>query len=236
MFNTTPEEATWEGTMWDAVATWSHIWDLRRPVLLTKDPDWYHDVIARHSALLRFPGAWPIRKVRPVYALMWRPLCMATMSSHFKSSVRGLEKEVRKVEKAVKIMKWAKEAGVHMIVFSYADLLWRPDTVRARFNALLPCIAKYKFREDWTPTLGVDIFPHNKWKANGSIAAFSSQKKPEKACYDVKTSSCLSDFWTACGNQQQPTQEQQRAIDLSIARYNSYAKILQHDSSVKLNL
>ena len=82
-----PSTVALTAIIWEAVATWSRIWDLRAPVLLEKTPSWISDVPLLHDALVTYSGPWPLRAVRPVYAIMWKPLCLASLSSHFRHNV-----------------------------------------------------------------------------------------------------------------------------------------------------
>ena len=63
---------------------------------------------------------------------MWRPRCLAPLSSHHQDEAAfasGMASRHRKL----------LAAGVPTLVLSYADLLWAPHRVIARLKAFLPC-------------------------------------------------------------------------------------------------
>ena len=61
-----PTEVSVCATIWDTVATWARIWDLQKPVLVEKTPAWFWGAEELHNALLRYPGSWPLQRVRSV--------------------------------------------------------------------------------------------------------------------------------------------------------------------------
>lgn len=189
-------EASLPSMIWDAVATWGRIWDLRKPVLLEKTPHlWFRGADVLHNALVHYRGPWPLRKIRPVYAMMWKPLCLQKLSSHFrkgfkKDPVKHLDYAVAAVERAVELVHWAKRVGARMIVLNYADLLWRPGIVSARLKALLPCVADFEFDAQWTPKLHADIYPGNRFKPAGTTFSYGKAHPPASQCYNLEASSC----------------------------------------------
>ena len=182
--------------VWDAIATWGRIWNLQKPVLLDKSPTlWFYTADALHDALLRYPGGWPLRKIRPVYALMWKPLCLEGLSHTFnnnfnKDPANALDARIRLVERAAELVRWANRVGARMVVLNYADLLWRPGVISARLKALLPCVAGVEFDARWTPKLTVDVYPRNFLKTNGSAFTYGKAHPPASQCYNLSASAC----------------------------------------------
>ena len=213
-------EASVAGNLWDAVATWRRIWDLQKPVLLDKSPNlWYHAIERLHDALLRYPGWWPVRKVRPVYALMWKPLCLEALSHNFNDKFKQapfhtLQHHVEITEKHVKHVKWAKRVGARMVVINYADLLWRPGVAIARLKALLPCVADVGFDARWTPKESVDTYPGNHLKTTSSTFSYGKSHPPASQCYNLESSRCR--FSTECWEKYRVSFMQEKA-----ARNNS---------------
>jgi hypothetical protein len=164
--------------------------------LLEKSPQlWFRGADALHNALLHYRGPWPLRKIRPVYAMMWQPLCLQKLSSHFikefkTDPVQRLERSVATVERAVELVHWAKRVGARMVVLNYADLLWRPGIVSARLKALLPCVADFEFDAQWTPKLYADIYPGNRIKSVGTTFSYGKAHPPASQCYNLEASSC----------------------------------------------
>jgi len=78
-----------------------------------------------------------------------------------------------------------------VMVLSYADLLFRPAYALERLQDFLPeaGLLDIAFR----PKLGVDIFPQNEWKAEGSVADYAREHTPESVGYDTRTRTCTID-------------------------------------------
>ena len=55
------------------LATFSSVWDLSKPVLLEKSPAWFNNVEMLHEAVLRYSGPWPLRKVRRLGWVLYKP-------------------------------------------------------------------------------------------------------------------------------------------------------------------
>lgn len=109
--------------------------------------------------------------VTPVYVVMYRPICMSILSSHFKKkgtkyidgkkrfhgnsfANRTLDEvrfekfayEVGCIEDAIAKFKWAlRTEGVKMVAINYADLLWRPRIVSDQLKDGLRCISNLTF-------------------------------------------------------------------------------------------
>lgn len=231
--------------IWDAVATWSHIWDLEKPVLLEKTPSWYDDVELLHDALLSYPGWWPLKTVRPVYTVMWKPLCLTSLSTHFRrdfwkderhsrnrnlpnstmptttAKYLALQREVDRVERAANIVDWAKRVGARLAVINYADLLWNADVVSARLQALLPCIASRGFDSTWTPSKKVDTFLLNQFKVVGSTDSYGRKHSAKSMFYNLESGKCQPDFLSASQLIGASVLKSPAYTDL-LARYESY--------------
>lgn len=211
-------ELTFTAMVWDLVATWSSLWDLEKPVLLEKTPTWFAGPAILHEALLRYAGPWPLHKVRPVYIVMWRPLCLASLSSNFRRAYKpkkrkpapekalhhleALKREMSHIATTVKYMKWALNVGARIVAINYADLLWNATKVIKQIDLLLPCIAEAGYDPKWTPTSGVDVFSGNNIKTKGSTFGYGQSHPPESMCYDLQTNKCAANFLTACSSKQ----------------------------------
>ena len=162
--------------------------NLTKPVLLEKTPVWWGFPIEElHAAFMTFndtadlaasdgssngadSGA-VLATVTPVYVVMYRPICISILSSHFKKKgakyITGKKRfhghefanrtldevrfekfasEVDRIEDATAKFKWALSTeGVKMVAINYADLLWRPRMVSDRLKDGLPCISNLTF-------------------------------------------------------------------------------------------
>jgi hypothetical protein len=250
--------------IWDAIATWSSLWDLTKPVLLEKTPTWFDGVEVLHDALLRYTGPWPLRKVRPVYVAMWRPICLTTISSHFQLQMKhighdgknfpppgshfvkvtesphfkALQCELDTIARTVQIVKWAKRVGARMVLINYADVLWKPETAIARLKALLPCITRPGFNTVWKPKFNRDVFKGNNWKVKESIAKYSSKHQPYQSCYDLEAGRCQANF-LSCKNEEGVGTENvfNNSVYTNLIReYTVHVDYLLAASSVEINL
>ena len=222
---------------WDAVATWGRIWDLQKPVLLDKSPGlWFHAADVLHDALLRYPGGWPLRKIRPVYALMWKPLCLEGLSHNFnnrfnKNETTAMDAKIKNLERAGGLVRWANRVGARMVVLNYADLLWQPGVVSARLKALLPCVAGVEFDARWTPEPTVDVYPGNHLKANGTAFTYGEAHPPASQCYNLSASACAE-----CAPSSGPDHHWPRMLmhEELMGRYRVAAAFLQTAAEVSL--
>ena len=93
---------------------------------------------------------------------VWRPLCLANLSSHFIRMVNeegehaAVEFDANWIEKGVYAHRAFREAGVNVLLLSYADLLWRPDVVLQRLRSFLPGELLHGVHFDFEPKLGRD--------------------------------------------------------------------------------
>jgi hypothetical protein len=187
----------------EAVRTFGRVWNLSNPVLVEKDPDWfYSNMEDLHSALMVFKDiTGPLASVRPVYVVMWRPLCLSSTSSHFRNEatnagIGAFAHEVSKLERTVQLAEWAiATEGVKMELLNYADLLWNPQRVVASLQRLLPCIAGRGYSPYFRPQLNKDYFHRNRFKVSGSTGEYGKAHPPTTSflrgsMYNVKLSRC----------------------------------------------
>ena len=191
-----------------ALKNWSAIWDLTRPVLFLKygqkaDPSKLvvatgsQDFIAETSRNLpREMVTQGVTSLRLSILQMWRPLCLANLSSHFRKKNSSLQEklvreEARLIEASAQEHHAFRAAGVNVLLVSYADLLWRPQIVVRRLSSkLLPGGLLNGVNFNFQPKLGRDIFPGNKWKVQGSLSSFAEANPPATLGYDLKSRSC----------------------------------------------
>ena len=204
----------------------------QRPVLLEKSPTWWKFPIDElHAALMTFNGTamggsssitdagssgsvQVLAAVSPAYVVMYRPLCLAVLSSHFKemahktakqsskSSLQGridegwyaaFKFEVDHIQLAIDKIKWAMNtAGVFMVVVNYADLLWGSAVVVDALLSLLPCTSGDTFNSSFTPVVGRDIFFGNNFKTKGTVHAYGESHPPAHMSYNMSTGLCFS--------------------------------------------
>ena len=55
--------------VWEAMRVWSRIWDLNKPVLVEKTPNWYQYVELLHHALTNFSEPWSVLIANRCYAI-----------------------------------------------------------------------------------------------------------------------------------------------------------------------
>lgn len=191
-----------------ALSDWSNYWNLTRPVLLLKygggqDPGkkiiltGSQDFIKEASSQLPAPMLDAgVTSLRLSIVQVWRPLCLANLSSHFIRMVNeegehaAVEFDANWIEKGVYAHRAFREAGVNVLLLSYADLLWRPDVVLQRLRSFLPGELLHGVHFDFEPKLGRDIFPGNHLKVHGSLTSFGKEHPPISLDYDLKRSMC----------------------------------------------
>ena len=181
---------------------------------------------------------------------MWRPICLAGLSHNLradfltrkKTALEIAKREVGLVGRAVSILKWAEASGARVVAVNYADVLWNATKVSLQISKLLPCIAETGFDPKWTPTVGVDVFPENQLKTQGSTFEYGQMHPPESACYDVQSQKCVSNFWECFHTFQPSTDSEQHffanfdlggspGIAKLMETYNSYVDfLLQHSN------
>jgi hypothetical protein len=186
----------------EAVRTWGRVWNLSNPVLVEKTPEWFYtNMEDMHSALKGFNDTTgPLASVNPVYVVMWRPLCLGILSSHFRKNAQkdglyAFTHEVKLLNRTVQIAEWAVAQGVKMELINYADLIWKPQRVVASLKRLLPCIANRGYNTDFHPHQNKEYFPKNKFKVIGSTASYGKAHPPTKArlggsSYDTEKNRC----------------------------------------------
>jgi len=191
-------------------------WDLERPVLFQKFimPDYctsnvskeVYDRVGNHcqsQALMQFetqmshapiPGSWPgVQFLNRVYLFLWRPLCLTTLSTHAKSEIeRGqkvnhMEMEVHLLAETVETHKLLN-GNRPVLVISLASLIWETARTKNRIQAWMPCVGELSM--NYVPELNKDIFPDNRFKADGSVEAFGRAIDPASLSYNVETREC----------------------------------------------
>ena len=165
-----------------ALREWSYYWPLDRHVLLEKTPSQW----LRIRDTVRGLGAAPLpRKLVQLgvhsleikVLLMWRPWCLASLSSNAVSSQKknytswAVEELVHLNSGRVARHRALRESGAPLLVIAYSDLLFRFNDTARRIENFLPCLGELS---NWfVPVNGRDILVGNKWKAQGTVASYA---------------------------------------------------------------
>jgi len=180
--------STWNfSTMLDV---YSKYWDLDRPVLLEKSPNQLLHVKAMREGLLRvqMPLRMQHHGVRALtlkYVMMWRPLCLWTLST---KSIASLTKtprawilrELELYETMVEAHRYLSSVGQEPLVINFADLLWNPRATKARIESFVPCLGDLDFEKEIE--LGKTVFLGNHWKLSGAVHSFAREHDPKSCC------------------------------------------------------
>lgn len=163
-----------------------------------------------------------VKTVKPVYAIMWTPLCVRKLSND--THLPDAESEVSTLEKLKEQHAALIEKNEPVIVISYADLLWRTDETVARLQKFLPCVGTLD--ADYVPVLGRDVFPENKFKARGSVRKFGESNDPTSCCgFDVMMHSCTDQsLFKELG----PLEEKMKGLHAYFESYTRDQSFLQH--------
>ena len=179
------------GRAWDystLLRLYSQFWDLSKPLLLEKTPNQYMRTATMLSALSQ--AALPLRMLdkgvrvlKRAYVLMWRPFCLWQLSSHAHEAGAPtksdwLEDEIRTLEHLVADHRLLILADEPILVVSYADVLWQPESVVSQLEDFLPCAGRLD--ADFVPQMGVDIFEGNHWKAVGTVRQYGAQHRASR--------------------------------------------------------
>jgi hypothetical protein len=176
-------------------------WDISKPVLFDKSPDMNYPLFhlasdLRHTRIPNLMQHNGVTNVKFAYIMMWRPICLASLSSHGKTRIKeeGKQALARSELKNIKNMVYSHRSmerhSMHVLVVNFADMIWKPDHTTKRINDFLPCLGKLD--ADYVPTLGKDVYPENEWKADGSIRQFGASIDPSRF-YSVEKGTCLTD-------------------------------------------
>lgn len=201
---------------WDwnkALETFSQTWDLSRHVLLQKDPitpgaRWHEMLYAMPTGVLDDPieeyfrikaATLPanfqkhgITELKLGYIMQWRPICLAKLSSHFKSSTErdAKDAELFELERMEDLVRWHKfiQNKEKILVVNYANLLWKSTETIHALERKFPELGTLD--ANFVPQMGRDVFPDNGWKVDGSVVEFGMNIPPESVGYSLKTGSC----------------------------------------------
>ena len=100
------------------------------------------------------------------------------------------DRVVAQVESLVVTHSKMARQEVPVLVVSYAQLLWDSAGFAARLKRFAPCVGDIS--PNFTPVLGVDVFPENQLKTIGTIADYSKAFPPENVGLDPKTLQCVA--------------------------------------------
>mmetsp|Transcript_104124 Transcript_104124/g.293641 ORF Transcript_104124/g.293641 Transcript_104124/m.293641 type:complete len:354 (-) Transcript_104124:89-1150(-) len=177
-------------------------WDLRRPVLLEKTPERMQGNFLEQelSALLTAPMPDLMKKngierIQPAYLILWRPFCLAKLSSHTQDWVKESSRahlarmELRILEHQMHIHRHLHNLSIPVLVVNLGNLMWDSQSEIDRIKDFLPCAGPLD--PAFVPKLGKDMYKENSWKARGSLDDFARSIDPKSCCeYDVAQRRC----------------------------------------------
>eukprot|EP00401_Gymnodinium_catenatum_P013989 CAMPEP_0117623440 /NCGR_PEP_ID=MMETSP0784-20121206/88648_1 /TAXON_ID=39447 /ORGANISM="" /LENGTH=498 /DNA_ID=CAMNT_0005427391 /DNA_START=35 /DNA_END=1532 /DNA_ORIENTATION=+ len=177
-------------------------WDLRRPVLLEKTPERMQGNFLEQelSALLTAPMPDLMKKngierIQPAYLILWRPACLAKLSSHTQDWVKESSRahlarmELRILEHQMHIHRHLHNLSIPVLVVNLGNLMWDSQSEIDRIKDFLPCAGPLD--PAFVPKLGKDMYKENSWKARGSLDDFARSIDPKSCCeYDVAQRRC----------------------------------------------
>mmetsp|Transcript_132069 Transcript_132069/g.229621 ORF Transcript_132069/g.229621 Transcript_132069/m.229621 type:complete len:307 (-) Transcript_132069:127-1047(-) len=181
----------------NATGTWADYWDLSRPLLMKKAmfETMGHKVMESHQTYIKMVTEGlpqrmkdaSIHGLRFAYIAMWRPLCLASLSS----ATPGVIKEVEQLEYLDNLVaRLRQETDAQVLVINYGSLLWDLEKTKKRVEEFLPEAGP--LHTNFQPAMNLDIFPGNRWKAKLSISQFASAHQNEVASlgYNVEQQKC----------------------------------------------
>lgn len=187
--------------------TYARHWNLSKPVLFDKTPKMLDAVPFfylkyLHGRLGGQDGAVPpifrlrgIQRLNVAFVTMWRPLCLAPLSSHTPDVPTYLfaKKEALYLQNMMMSVKWMRRAGYPNLVLSFGQMMFQPQKTQHFLRRYLPCLPGLDV--SFVPQMGVDIFPQNHWKVNASVASFKGDNNPASFGYNAVTDRCEGE-WT----------------------------------------
>lgn len=145
-------------------------------IIFTGGDAWWHSENVLPS---RYINAG-ITHILPRILVMWTPLCMMRMSSHRRhmSAADLIKLTAGRLENEVSQIRLLRASGFSVLVFSYADLLWRGNEVASWLSDFIPCIGQL----DTNVTLSFKWVNGNDFKAHGTIAEFGRRHSRKEYC------------------------------------------------------
>jgi hypothetical protein len=203
-----------------ALHEWSKYWPLERHVLLEKTPSqWLRikDTVAGLGAA-PLPPAFVRLGVDSLLIkvlLMWRPWCLANLSSHAVRSQKlnytsWAVRELVVLNSGFVARHQALHAsGVPLLVVSYSDLLFRFKDTASRIERFLPSLGNLS--DSFVPVLGRDIFAGNNWKVQGTVASYAKHVAAQRSRLESDGLQCKAE--EGHGHDAVPTAKQAVARD-----------------------
>lgn len=173
---------------------YSRFWNLSLPVLLEKTPQQFSFVRTERMQLMstKLPSPFinaGVFRLRLAYILMWRPPCLAELSTHAGNhDATWARMELSQLEKLMDAHQFLASMNAPVLVINFASLIWYPLLTVQRLEVFLPCLGP--MNADFVPQLGVDIMEANEWKAQGSVRDFGASIDPGSCRYNVISHSC----------------------------------------------
>jgi hypothetical protein len=155
-----------------------------------------------------------VRTLRWAAVFTHRPWCMWSSSSHAQERraedlAAWATQELEDIESLVVQHEALERRAVPVLLFSYAQMLWRPWTVVTSTREFAPCLGS-DLDMDFVPKLHKDIWPLNKLKTEGSLRSYGQAFTPKDFGLNPKTLRC-SGSWGELYKGLDPKQQERAA-------------------------
>ena len=139
-----------------------------------------------------------IGRLRPAYLMMWRPWCLAPLSSHARgkgapSSAGWQRFELALNEYQVKTHRVLTSHGESVLVLNYADLLWDVTAARRRIERWAPCAGALD--PSVNERLEVQASGGH-WKDAASVTTYAAAHPPAASGYDPRRGACVETLYS----------------------------------------
>ena len=135
-----------------------------------------------------------IGRLRPAYLMMWRPWCLAPLSSHARdkgapSSAGWQRFELALNEYQVETHRVLTSHGESVLVLNYADLLWDATAARRRIERWAPCAGALDPSVNERPPVQRS---GGHWKNAASVTtSLATAHPPAASGYDPRRGACI---------------------------------------------
>ena len=136
--------------------------------------------------------------------------------------IDSAEEELGQLEAITAKLRIHRASARPVLLVSLADALWRPERFTQAIDTFAPCLGGVDLT--FVPTLGVDIFPENRFEhVEGSIRSYGQAKDPVQCCsFDVEASQCT-----------EPPARRYKGLDME---QRARAEYLEHYLQASLNV
>ena len=139
-----------------------------------------------------------IGRLRPAYLMMWRPWCLAPLSSHARdkgapSSAGWQRFELELNEYQAETHRVLTSHGESVLVLNYADLLWDATAARRRIERWAPCAGALD------PSVNERLEVQRSgghWKNAASVTTYATAHPPAASGYDPRRGACVETLYS----------------------------------------